>query len=55
MTLEHLPRRLLHLEGLAVLGAALVLYFEADYGWLPLGARTLDVSRFGVYLPTSGK
>jgi len=34
--LEHLPRRLLHLEGLAVLIGALVLYFDASYGWLLL-------------------
>lgn len=34
--LERLPRRLLHLEGLALLVGALVLYFEADFGWLPL-------------------
>ena len=30
---ERLPRRLLHLEGLAVLVAALALYFDAGYGW----------------------
>jgi len=34
--LEHLPRRLLHLEGLAVLTGAIVLYFDASYGWLLL-------------------
>jgi hypothetical protein len=33
MTLEKLPRSLLHLEGLAVLVSALVLYFHLDYGW----------------------
>jgi hypothetical protein len=33
---ERLPRRLLHLEGAAVLVAALVLYFDAGYGWLLL-------------------
>ncbi len=34
--LERLPRRLLHLEGLAVLVAALALYFDAGYGWILL-------------------
>jgi Domain of unknown function (DUF4260) len=34
--LERLPRALLHLEGLAVLVGALVLYFDAGYGWLLL-------------------
>jgi multisubunit Na+/H+ antiporter MnhB subunit len=33
---ERLPRRLLRLEGLAVLAASLVLYFDAGYGWLLL-------------------
>jgi len=49
MTLEHFPRRLLHLEGLGVLGAALVLYFEAYYGWLPLVILFLapDLSMLG--------
>jgi len=34
--LDRLPRRLLHLEGLALAVAALVVYFDADYGWLAL-------------------
>jgi hypothetical protein len=34
--LERLPRRLLHLEGVAVLVAALVLYFDSGFGWLLL-------------------
>jgi hypothetical protein len=34
--LERLPRTLLRLEGLAVLVAAIVLYFNADFGWLLL-------------------
>jgi uncharacterized protein DUF4260 len=44
-----LPRRLLHLEGLAVFVAALVLYFEADYGWLLLVLLALapDLSMLG--------
>jgi hypothetical protein len=36
LKLERLPRGLLHLEGLAVLVGALVLYFDAGYGWLAL-------------------
>jgi hypothetical protein len=32
--LERLPRTLLHLEGIAVLAAALVLYFDAGFGWI---------------------
>ncbi len=31
-----LPRRLLRLEGLAVLAGSLTLYFHFDYGWLLL-------------------
>lgn len=31
--MERLPRRLLHLEGLAVVAGSLVLYFDAGYGW----------------------
>ena len=44
-----LPRRLLHLEGLAVFVAALVLYFEADYGWLLLVVLALapDLAMLG--------
>lgn len=34
--LERLPRLLLRLEGLALLVAALVLYFDAGFGWLVL-------------------
>lgn len=44
-----LPRRLLHLEGLAVAAAALVLYFDAGYGWLLLLLLALapDLSMLG--------
>ena len=47
--LEALPRRLLHLEGLAVLGGALVLYFGQGYGWSLLLALFLapDLSMIG--------
>ncbi|HEX2345045.1 MAG TPA: DUF4260 domain-containing protein [Gaiellaceae bacterium] len=47
--LEHLPRRLLHLEGLAVLTGAIVLYFDASYGWLLLLVLFLapDLSMMG--------
>lgn len=34
--LERLPRRLLHLEGVVVLVAAVALYFDSGYGWLAL-------------------
>ena len=34
--MDRLPRRLLHLEGLAVLAASLALYVDAGYGWLAL-------------------
>jgi hypothetical protein len=34
--LDRLPRVLLRLEGLAILVATLVLYFEAGFGWLLL-------------------
>jgi hypothetical protein len=49
MTLERLPRRLLHLEGLAVLAASLALYFDAGYGWLLLLVLFLapDLSMLG--------
>jgi hypothetical protein len=54
---ERLPRRLLHVEGLAVLVAALALYFDAGYGWLALVVLFLapDLSILG-YLggPTIG-
>ena len=36
MTLERLPRSLLHAEGLAVIVGALCLYFDAGYGWVLL-------------------
>ena len=44
-----LPRRLLHLEGLAVAVGALVLYFDAGYGWLLLVLLALapDLSMLG--------
>jgi hypothetical protein len=44
-----LPRRLLRLEGLAVLGGALALYFQLDYGWLLLVVLALapDLSALG--------
>lgn len=47
--LEHLPRRLLHLEGLAVLTGAIVLYIDASYGWLLLLVLFLapDLSMIG--------
>jgi hypothetical protein len=47
--LELLPRRLLHLEGLAVLVAAIALYFDAGYGWLALVLLFLapDLSMLG--------
>jgi hypothetical protein len=50
MTLERLPRRLLHLEGLAVLAALLALYFHAGFGWLLLVVLFLtpDLSMLGI-------
>jgi len=44
-----LPRRLLRIEGLAVFVAALVLYFDAGYGWLLLVLLALapDLSMLG--------
>lgn len=47
--LERLPRRLLHLEGLVVLVAAIALYFDAGYGWLLLVLLFLapDLSMLG--------
>lgn len=46
---ERLPRRLLHLEGLAVLVAALAFYFDAGYGWILLLVLFLapDLSMIG--------
>jgi hypothetical protein len=47
--LEQLPRRLLHLEGLVVLVAAIALYFDSGYGWLALVLLFLapDLSMLG--------
>lgn len=44
-----LPRRLLHLEGLAIAVGSLVLYFDAGFGWLLLLALVLapDLSMLG--------
>jgi hypothetical protein len=44
-----LPRRLLHLEGLAVAAGALALYADAGYGWLALALLALapDLSMIG--------
>jgi hypothetical protein len=46
---EHLPRVLLRLEGLAVLVGALLLYFHADFGWVLLAVLFLapDLSFLG--------
>lgn len=47
--LDRLPRGLLRLEGLAVLAGSLVLYFDADFGWLALVVLFLapDLSALG--------
>jgi hypothetical protein len=47
--IERLPRGLLHVEGLAVLAASLVLYFHLDFGWLLLVVLFLapDLSMLG--------
>ncbi len=47
--MERLPRRLLHLEGLAVVAGSLVLYFDAGYGWPLLLVLVLapDLSMLG--------
>jgi hypothetical protein len=47
--IERLPARLLRLEGLAVAVGALVLYFDAGYGWLVLLLLILapDLSALG--------
>jgi hypothetical protein len=44
-----LPRRLLHLEGLAVAAGALALYVDASYGWLALALLALapDLAMLG--------
>ena len=46
---ERLPARLLRLEGLAVLIGALVVYFDAGFGWLLLLVLVLapDLSMLG--------
>ena len=46
---ERLPSRLLRLEGLAVAVGGLVLYFDANYGWLVLVVLILapDLSMVG--------
>jgi Domain of unknown function (DUF4260) len=51
MTLDRLPRSLLRGEGLAVLIGALVLYFDAGYGWLALILLFLvpDLSMLGYF------
>jgi len=47
--MDRLPRRLLQLEGLAVLVGSLALYFDAGYGWLLLVVLFLapDLSMLG--------
>ena len=47
--IDRLPGSLLRLEGLAVAGAALVLYVHGDYGWLALVLLALapDLSFLG--------
>ena len=47
--IERLPAGLLRLEGLAVAAGALVLYFDAGFGWLLLVLLVLapDVSALG--------
>jgi hypothetical protein len=47
--MDRLPRRLLHLEGLAVAAGSLALYFDAGYGWLLLLVLVLapDLSMLG--------
>ena len=49
MTLERMPRSLLHAEGLAVLVGALAVYFDQGYGWLVLVILFLapDLSMLG--------
>jgi Domain of unknown function (DUF4260) len=54
---QRLPRVLLRLEGLAVLVGALVLYFDADFGWVLLVVLFLapDLSFLGYILgPRTG-
>jgi hypothetical protein len=47
--LAHLPRVLLRLEGAAVFGVAVTLYFHEGYGWLALLLLALapDLSMIG--------
>lgn len=47
--MDRLPRRLLHLEGLAVLAVAVALYADAGFGWLLLLVLFLapDLSMLG--------
>jgi hypothetical protein len=47
--MDRLPRRLLHLEGLAVAAGSLVLYFDAGFGWVLLLVLILapDLSTLG--------
>lgn len=47
--MDRLPRRLLQLEGLAVAAGSLVLYLDADFGWLLLLVLILapDLSMLG--------
>jgi hypothetical protein len=47
--MDRLPRRLLHLEGLAVAAGSLVLYFDAGFSWLLLVVLALapDLSMLG--------
>jgi len=46
---SELPRRLLRLEGLALLGGAVALYFHLGYGWILLVVLVLapDLSMIG--------
>lgn len=52
---DRLPARLLRLEGLAVLVGALVLYFDAGFGWLLLLLLVLapDLSMLGYLAGTA--
>ncbi len=49
---QRLPRVLLRLEGLAVLVGALILYLDADFGWVLLVVLFLvpDLSLVGYVL-----
>jgi hypothetical protein len=52
---DRLPRALLHAEGFAVAGAAIALYFWADYPWWLLVALALapDLSMVGYLAGTT--